>query len=135
MNFLWSSLQVYCSLWLMLAAVPGLGMGWSGENVGALSGVDAVIVWRAGSVAKVRSADILSVGAGVFLLRIRCFLVAIPAFCHGRQWVGAGELGPVTRGGGGRLARRAIVAQYITSPTKFCHCNSAPQKTKKRGRR
>lgn len=132
MKALWSNLCGHYSVTVVLDALAAAGIGWSGENVGALRGAAWIGEWLAAAVANVRSADVVSADMVAISLRRSADLVAFGVNCHGSQAGGDLVLVWQSRGGGGTEARSAIGSQYITPATKFLHCHEPVLLAKKR---
>ena len=131
MKALWSNLCGHYSVTVVLGALAAAGMGWSGENVGALRGA-AACGSGAAAVVNVRSADIISAESVAISLRKEEASVEVGVNCHGSQAGGDLVLVWQSRGGGGTEARSAIGSQYITPATKFLHCHGPVLVAKKR---
>lgn len=132
MKALWSNLCGHYSVTVVLDALAAAGIGWSGENVGALRGAAWIGEWLTAAVANVRSADLVSAESVAISLRKQADLVAFGVNCHGSQAGGDLVLVWQSRGGGGTEARSAIGSQYITPATKFLHCHEPVLLAKKR---
>ena len=132
MKALWSNLCGHYSVTVVLGALAAAGMGWSGENVGALRRGAAACGSGVAAVVNVRSADVVSADMVAISLRRSADLVAFGVNCHGSQAGGDLVLVWQSRGGGGTEARSAIGSQYITPATKFLHCHGPVLVAKKR---
>jgi hypothetical protein len=132
MNSLWSNLRGHYSVALVLGVLAVAGMGWSGENVGALRGGAAACGLGAEAEQNVRSADIVSAEVVAIALRKWAILACVGVNCHGSHAGGHLVLAWQRRGGGGREARPAIGSQYITPETNFLHCHGPVLVAKKR---
>lgn len=132
MKTLWSNLCGHYSATVVLGALAGAGMDWSGQNVGALRGGAAACRLWAAAAANVRAADIVSAEAVSILLRNLVILAGVGVNCHGTQAGGDLVLMWQSRGGGGTEARSAIGSQYITPETKFLHCHRPVSVAKKK---
>ncbi len=132
MNLLWSNLRGHYSVTLGIGVLAVAGMGWSGENVGALRGGAAACGSGPAVGANVRSADIVSAELVATAQRKWALLAGIGVNCHGSQAGGHLARAWQSRGGGGRQARPAVGFQYITPETKFLHCHGPVLVAKKR---